>query len=318
MIKRLKNRAKAWYEERAEWIDPKIEKLKTITLPGLDGVPVWDVALFFWKEVTQDRLATRAKSIAYSFFIALFPAIIFLFTLIPFIPIEGFQSNLLGLIEDLLPTDSAFDALLGPISEIIYRPQNSLLSISLLFAFYFSTDGVLAIMDSFDKRYSLFIQRNFIIKRWIAFKLTLLLFLLFLVSIALIIAGQEFMIWLKELLHIRSQGVQIGIEILRYLIIISLFFFTIGTIFRYAPATKRNWKYFSPGTSLATFLSLVASIGFSFFVSNFGRYNQIYGSIAAVIIVLIWLYINALSLLIGFELNASIYYNKSLSEQEKK
>lgn len=316
MFERIRNRLQAWYEKKLKDWEPQIERAKKITFPGLDKVPAYDVAIFFWNEVTRDRIVTRAKSIAYSFFIALFPGVIFLFTLIPFIPIEGFQPQLMEMMENLLPTDKTFNALLSSISDIIYEPQGSLLSISLLITFYFSTNGVLAIMDSFDKQYSLFFQRNFIVKNWIAFKLTLILFFLFISSVVLIIAGEWILNAIRDWLDIRSALMSFSLEFLRILVTIALFLLSIGTIYRYAPATERNWKFLSPGTTLATILSLLSSLGFSFFVSNFGRYNQIYGSIAAVVIVLIWLYLNALVLLIGFELNASIYYNKSLADQQ--
>lgn len=296
-------------------MEKRIQWLSTVSAPGLDGVPVFNVASFFIGELKNDRILTRAKSIAYSFFLALFPAIIFLFSLIPYIPVEGFQESLLEFIYDIMPTDGGMDALLGPIADIIYKPQSSLLSVSLILTLFFSTNGVIAIMDSFDKTKKYFKQRNFLQARWVSLKLTLILFVLFVATILLIIGGKELVIWIQDKLDMKSTSSMLLFEGLRFLITVLLLFFSIGTIYRYAPATTRNWGIFSPGATLATVLSIVTSSAFSYYLANFGSYNQIYGSIAAIIIILIWLYINALVLLIGFELNVSIYYHKSLLKE---
>ncbi|NNC96183.1 MAG: YihY/virulence factor BrkB family protein [Chitinophagales bacterium] len=287
-------------------------RLKQFTLPGFEGVPVFNVLQFFIQELERGTLPTRAKSIAFSFFLAIFPFIIFLFTLIPYIQIENFQESITTLVQQIMPNAASYDLIKATIEDVVNRPRGGVLSLNIILALFFSTQGVLAMMDSFDKAQPIFKKRNFLLRQWIAFKITALLMLMFLISIVLIIGGRGLYFELLEMLNITSSYGGLFFETIRYIIILLLFFFSISLIFFYGPAVKDRWRFITLGSTVTTVLSIGFSLGFSYYVTNLVEYNSFYGSIGTIILVLIWIYLNSLILLIGFELNTGIYYHKSL------
>ena len=289
-----------------------VEWAETVRLPGFDNVPLYDVVVFFVNEIKRDVINVRAKSIAYTFFLALFPSVLFLFTLIPYIPVDNLQENLVALIKELLPDESIFKIFEQTITGVVVEQRGGLLSIGLLMTLFFSTNGVLGIMESFDKSYSTFKKRNILRKRWVALKLTIVLFFLLILSIVLIVAGNQILEFLLSTFDIFTPLTFILFNTLKWLIILLLFFNSISFIYYYGPATKKKFKFISAGSTLATILAILISIGFSYFISNFATYNKIYGSIGTIIALLVYIYLNSFALLIGFELNASIAYNKNL------
>jgi len=302
-------------KSKLPFINSIIEWAKRVSLPGFNKVPIYNVVVFFFYEVKQDVLPVRAKSISFTFFLAIFPAIIFLFTLIPYIPVENLQNNLIALIQEVLP-GNVFQFIDSTIQDIVKKPRGGLLSIGFLLALYISSNGVIGMIDSFDKSNETFVKRNGLTKRWIAIKLTLILFFLLFSSLVLIVIGNKVLGFVLGELNISRFYLYLFMT-LKYIIILLLYFISISTIYYYGPAVKKKWDFMSAGSTLATFLCIAISLGFSFFVNNFGAYNKVYGSIGTIIALLMWLYLNSFSLLIGFELNAAIAYNKNLLEGEK-
>jgi membrane protein len=295
----------------------RIDYLKTVTIFGFDRVPVYKVLKFFVAETMHNsNLVNRAKAIAFSFFLAIFPFIIFLFTLIPYVPIEGLQQDLMDLIREVMPSQAAFSIIENTVEDIVNHQRGGLLSLGAVLTLYFSSNGVLAMMDSFDKSYSIYKQRNYIEKQLIAFYITLLLTGMLILSVVLIILGEDLLNLLLDFLKIRNSVTAVILNVLRYLIILALFLFSISLIYYYGPATRFKWRFISTGSTFATLLSILISGAFSYYVENFARYNEFYGSLGTIAIVLIWLYLNSYALLIGFELNASIYYHKTFDEIE--
>jgi len=289
------------------------ERAKEFTLPGFDSVPIYEVLVFLRNEIRRNVISMRAKAIAFTFFLALFPALIFLFTLIPYIPIPGLQNNLISFIQDLLPTDT-FALLEKTIRGVIQEQRGGLLSIGLLLSLFVSTNGVMAMMESFDKSYAVFVQRSAIEKRWVALKLTIVIFFLLVISIITIVEGNLMLKLLLKTFHILTPFNFILFSTLKWFIILLLFFNSISFIYYYGPAVKKKFRFISAGSTLATALVILISIGFSYFVNNFGQYNRFYGSIGTIIALQIYIYLNAFALLLGFELNASIAINKNLRE----
>ena len=289
------------------------ERAKSVTLPGFDSVPLYDVLVFFTNEIRRNVISVRAKAIAFTFFLALFPGLIFLFTLIPYIPFHGLQEDLIAFLKELLPID-AFALLENTIRGVIQEQRGELLSIGLLLALFVSTNGVMAMMESFDKTYAVFVKRNSLVKRWIALKLTIVIFFLLVISIIAIVEGNQMLKLLLKTFQILTPFNFILFSALKWLIIILLFFNSISFIYYYGPAVKKKFRFISAGSTLATFLVILISIGFSYFVNNFGNYNRFYGSIGTIIALQIYIFLNAFALLLGFELNASIAINKNLRE----
>lgn len=291
------------------------QKLLSFTLPGFDGVPVFVVIKFFLSEIQKDQIPTRARSISYSFFIAFFPGIIFLFTLLPYIPLDGFQANLITIINEVIPKNVVQNFILVTIDDVLNKPRGGLLSFASILTLYFSTQGMVSMIMSFNKSYSIYIKRNFFSMRWLAFKLTLLLFVLFISSVALLIVGSQLINSIISHFDILSSFAIFSLNALRYIIILLLYFISISTIYYYGPATKKKFKFISAGSTMATFGSILASLVFSYYVSGLDRYNTVYGFFGSIIMFLGWMYINSFVLLLGFELNASIYYNRNLKHK---
>jgi membrane protein len=242
------------------------------------------------------------------------PACIFLFTLIPFLPIEGFKSQLFELIRDLIPGENNNAAIISFLEDFTGRRRNDLLSVGFILALFFSSNAMIGIMRSFNKmEYIGFSRRHFLHDRWVAIKLTLILFLIILLSIAAMVSRGAVLSWLG----VKDPTVRLIIFNLRWVVIVLLFFFNISFIYKHAPSVHKKWKLINPGSILATFMMIVFTMVFSWYMANFGNYNKLYGSIGSVLILMLLIYFNSLVLLIGFELNVSISSLRRLSDQRK-
>ncbi|MEO6489774.1 MAG: YihY/virulence factor BrkB family protein [Ferruginibacter sp.] len=292
-----------------------LQQTKHWHLPGFEGVPLYDVIRFFYRQLKTHGLFERASAISYNFIMAIPPSLLFLFTLIPNLPFiskKSIQIQLHTLIFDIIPAKVYNREVIKFVDSFIYDSRIALLSFSLLFSLFFASSAMMGLMRSFNKKYLGFQQRKGLHQRWIAIKLTMLLFgLLFLYLLLLISQGAILKLMVKD------SGWRQVIGYSRWAFIILLIFYAIAFIFKYAPAVHIRWKLNSPGTILATFLSILATIGFSEFVNNFGRYNVLYGSIGTIMMVMALIYINSLALLIGFELNVSIKSLKAIAMQRE-
>jgi membrane protein len=238
-------------------------------------------------------------------FLALFPALIFIFTLIPFIPIDNFQEILLGLLKDITP-QKAWEAVEYTVIDIVTRPRGSLLSLGFFLALFFATNGINSLIDAFNASYHTIESRGIFMQRWVAIVLVFLLAILLVIAIAALTMGTAFFNYLdqKEIIHDRF--VIILIQWIRWIVLLALTYFGISFIYYWGPARKTPFKFFSAGSSLATLFMMVINIGFNFYANNVAQYNALYGSIGTLLLILLWVYFNSLILLIGFELNASI------------
>jgi membrane protein len=253
--------------------------------------------------------------------LAIFPALTFIFSLIPYLPFfNNLDVSILNLLKEILPNKETYafiKSFIQPLLEDLAKnKRGGLLTGSGLLVLFLTSNGVMAIMSSFDKAYDHYKQRNAFQSRLIAFKITFLLFTLFFFSIILIILGQDLLALLLDKLQIFSTFTQVLLNLLRYVLIILLFFFSISLIYYYGPATKTKYKFISTGATVATVLSILISLGFSYWVSNFNKLNVIFGSIGTIMLLMIWLNINSFVLLIGYEINASIHYNSLLRKRE--
>ena len=311
MLKKQLHKARIKHPKLFHW-------LRTFTLPGFSGIPAHEVFRFLIEEIQKDQIPTRARSIAYSFFLAFFPGLIFLFTLLPYIPLDNLQLQVLEFVKELTPNMDVYTFIQTTLDSLLNQTRESLTIAGFLFTLYFVTQGVVSMILSFNKSYSIYQRRNFFQMRWVALKLTFILFSLFILAVLFIMAGNKFVNLLLELYDIKNSTTVILSSAIRYLMIIILFFFSISSIYYFGPAVKKKWKLFTPGATFATIFSILASLVFSYYVSNFGRYNKIYGSLGTIILTLVWLYTNAFVLLIGFELNASIYYKREERKELEK
>ncbi len=306
---------------RYPFLGPLSDKVKTFTVPGFDGIPVLDVVRFFAAEIRANSLPIRSQGIAFSFFLAFFPALTFVFTLIPYIPyFSDLDKSIMNLLKEVLPNKETFNfiqSFIEPLlNDLANHKRGGLLTGSAFLVLFLTSNGVIAMMSSFDKSYAHYRKRNTIQERFVALKITILLITLFIFTITLIILGQESVAFVFDWLKIQNKFTHLLINMLRYMLILLMFFFSISLIYYYGPATRKKYKFISTGATVATILLILVSVGFSFWVNNFNRLNVIFGSIGTIMLFMIWLNINSFVLLIGYEINASIHYNKTLRQKE--
>lgn len=278
---------------------------KRVRIPGFDGLPLYDVMAFFIIGIQKGSLNIRASSVAFNFIVAIFPAIIFLFTLLAYIPYEGFQEQLLGLMAEFLPT-STYVVVRETFEDIITQQRGGLLSVTVVSALYFSTNGISSLIDSFNATYHTIESRSYLVQRAISMGIMLVLVLITVTAIGLILFGKMGFAYLSETGLIHGTLAITVLNLTRWGITLLLIFFGVSVLYAFGPARRTQWRFFSAGATLSTGLMIVASVGFRFFVENFGTYNKLYGSIGTLLVVMLWMLINATVLLIGFELNASI------------
>jgi membrane protein len=303
-------------------LEPVDEWLHVFTLPGLDSVAVYDVYKFFRSEIRRNSLTIRSRAIAYSFFLSLFPAILFIFSLVPFIlgfyDPENVNKYITGLVKSVSPSQDVFKFLwniIGPLVKEFTHKSPSLLTGSFIFTLFLASNGVVAMMSSFDKTYDDYHKRTAIMTRLVAMKISVLLIALFIFSIVLIVLGHNLLDWIFALLHIHDSFTRVLFIFIRYVSIVLLFFFSISLIYYYGPAVKKKYRFISTGSTIATVLSILTSIVFSYYLTHYARYNKLYGPIGTVIAIMIWLNLNALVLLIGYEINVAIYYHRSIKQK---
>lgn len=300
-------------------VDRIIAKSKRTSLPGFHKVPIYDVAKFFAIEMQKDGLAERAASVSFNFLMAIPPTFMFIFTLLPLIPLNNIEPTLYSVLRDMSPNQNSYNIIHGVIYDFLHTQRYGLLSFTFVLTFFFSSNGMLGIMRTFNQVYKGNKKRSFFHRRWVAIKLTSLLILLFIVSMTLIIAQNALFNVLFTFLHIQKTALTLFIiNAARWVIIIFLFFTIFSLVYTYGPALDQRWRFITAGSTLATILTILTSFGFSFYVNNLSRYNKIYGSLGTLIILMIWIFLNALILLIGYELNACINIAKEDAEERAK
>lgn len=286
---------------------------KTNSLPGFHGISIYTLVNFIFQELKKNDLSTRASAMSYHFFLALFPAIVFLFTLTAYLPkeLDVFKALQISM-KNFLPEDASNYLWDNIISGLRPQAKTSLLSLGFFLAIFFASSGIHAMMKGFDKTYkSSFRKRNFLEKQTVAITLTLLLGILLILSVILLILGGTIFNWFFGLLKL-SLLTSYSIKALQYFIVILLFFTVIDLIYRFGPALRKPLGFFSPGTIFAVSMSLITSILFGYFVDNFSQYHKVYGAISALIITLLWIRLNVIILILGFEINAAILVNRKL------
>lgn len=287
-----------------------IEWTKVCVLPGFSPLPIYTVATFFFREIGKDTLVNKASSLAYNFMLAIFPGIIFLFTLIPYIPKRiGFQEGLMSLLALVLP-NNAYLAFEATINDIVNIQNGSLLSIGFFLSLFFATNGVHNLMIAFNKSSLIVETRSLLKRRLVALILTIVLVVSMIICIAAMTLGELAIDFFRKEINYNGRLTIYAIKITQWALLGVLYFINVSILYRYGPAHAKKWKFFSAGSWLATILAFLTIWGFSFYINNFSAYNKIYGSIGTLMVVMIWLYLNSLILLVGFELNASVDLSK--------
>jgi membrane protein len=301
------------------WARYLIAKSKNIILPGFDQVPLYDVIVFFFEQVKKVGLSDRASAISFNFLMAIPSGVIFLFTLIPYLPVSTqITDELLLLTKDIAPNHNTYLLVKNFLDDFLNTPRSGLLSAGFVLAIYYASNAIMGMMRSFNRSLVNVNQRKFFADRLMAIRMTTVIILLIIVTIMLLITQGTLFNYLMRWLDIQNGWVKYIIHSIRWLFLVAVILFGIGFIYKYAPAISKRWKLASPGAILATFLIFCSTYGFSFWVNNFGSYNKVYGSIGTILILMLIIYINSFILLVGYELNVSIHSLKAMAEQRKR
>jgi len=284
---------------------------KKIILPGFEGMPLYDVVKFFFSGLQNGYIDARASAMSFKFFMALFPFLIFLFTLIPYIPIDNFQIQLLELLEQILPHD-AYTFIKETIEDLVLEKHTGLLSFGILFTLFLATNGVEAMLVAFNSSSHLSQFSTSILQQKLrAFIILMVLVFTIIFTIGTIIGTSIAIRYLQDQDLITKTWAIYLVNTLQIFILLVVYFLSISFIYYYGNIKSKRFRFISAGATFATVLSLLLTLGFAYYVNNFGNYNKIYGSLGAMIVLMLWLYYNSIALLLGFELNASIRHASS-------
>lgn len=293
------------------------KRLKVIVLPGFDGMPLYYVLSFFFRGLFKGVLTYRAAAIAYNFFLALIPFILFLFTLIPYVTTTNYQSELLELLDDVIPSN-IFSMVKSTLVEIISRPKSGLLSLGFLMAIYFATNGVDAILEGFNQSYHRIKTWPWWKQKFYAFLLMLVISFLGFISMLFLTSGKLIINTLGKYELITGNVTIVLLLVTQWIVVIGVMLLTVSILyyFGHRKDSKDHYRFFSAGSIFSTGLFIVGGLMLKAYFENFSNYNVLYGSIGSLIILLVWIFYNSLIILVGFELNESIRRSRELSESK--
>jgi membrane protein len=277
---------------------------KSVKLPYSEGLTLYHLAELYISGILKGDISYRAGAIAFSFFMSLFPFALFILNLIPYIPIEGFQEDFMQFVADNVPP-TTYDAISGTLADILLNSHKSLLSTGILLSILLMSNGLNAILSGFQNSMHITIKRTYFKQYGVAIALSLVLTLLLILTVASIVT---FEIVIRSL---ASRGI-IGqdallLQIGRYLFLILMILTTTSLLFKFAAKETRGAAFFSYGSVFSTLLFGLTSFGFSIYVVRFSKYNELYGSIGTLLVLMLYIWINCFILLLGFELNALIH-----------
>lgn len=302
-------------EDQIEKI-PVLNKLmaftKTIKVPGLEGVSLYEILELYGIGIAKGAFSYRAGAIAFSFFMALFPFALFILNLIPYIPLEGFQEDFLEFVSDGVPPNT-FGAIETILSDIMNNSYKSLLSFGFLMSIFLMANGLNAILGGFESSYHVTIKRGYFRQYAVSIGLSLIFSFLLIVTISSIIVSEVFIQKLSNQFDLDSV---IIVEWARYAFILTMLFVSTSFLFKYGTRETKQIPFINAGAMLTVVLVIVTSYVFGIYVTKFARYNELYGSIGTLLVLMFYIWINCMILLLGFELNAII--NKHKRDQEKK
>ena len=280
-----------------------VKPLQRIKLPWLQGLSLYDLLELYGLGIAEGALSYRAGAIAFSFFMALFPFALFILNLIPYIPIEGFQQDFLNFVSESVPPNT-YDAVAAIINDILNNSHSGLLSSGFIMAIFLMANGLNAILGGFETSHHIIIKRGFFSQYFVALGISLILSFLLLVTVAMIVVFEVFIqkTIIQDVLSDRIPLIILG----RYAFVILMILITTSILFRFGVKHDKNRSFISIGSVFTTILIILSSYIFGIWVIKFSKYNQLYGSIGTLLIMMFYIWINCMILLLGFELDAAI------------
>lgn len=278
----------------------------------LQSIYLWDttVSLYhvlkiLWKKIITFDIDQRAASVSYSFLLAVFPGVIFLFTLIPFVPIDNLDGLIMNFLRDAMP-QGIYENTSNTIQDIVSRRRSDVLSFGFFFTVFAATNGMMALMRAFNMALQVREKRSYLKARFIALFLTLLLIVVLISAILVLIVGTIIIDFLFSKGLLNENFNFYLLQIVRYGGIFLIFYLGICAIYYFAPAVHKRLRFFNFGALISSILGILVTNLFSFYLANFNSYNKLYGSIGTLIALMVWIYLVALILILGFEINISV------------
>ena len=291
-----------------KWAPVRIvaDGMKHVVLPGFEGLSLYEVGKFFYLEMKNVNLNERCAAVTYNFVMAIPPSMLFLFALVPYLPLKNAEHTVLAMVRLIAPTQGLYKSISGVIIDFMHTEQRKVLSFGLLLTLYFSSNGIMGLMRSFDNSEHVYVRRSGLRRRWVAIKLTFLLYcVVILAMVAFIIQTQLVNKFIQKIFV----SVFLG-KFLTILLVVAIVLCVISVIYSYGPSISHKFRFISPGSVFATILLVLATIAFYYLANNFLNYNKVYGSIGTLIAFMVWIWLNTMVILIGFELNVSIVLGK--------
>ena len=279
---------------------------RKVIIPGFEGISLWEILFFFVWSIRKGLISTRASSLAFHFYLALIPFALVLVVSCAYVPFFDLKQDIIPILSGFIP-ELLVDKFIDGLNEFENSTVNSIISIGFVLSLYFISNGFSVMIRAFNSSKIKFEKRSWLSNKLVSFALVFG----FVTSIIIIFL---FMVWQRKLLMIGASTfsfIEHNFDWMNYslafLFIGAIIYFGVAVLYYVGPANHTNFRFFSAGATLATILIIIIFLLYSFYIQNFANYNALYGSVGTVIIILMWIYLNAYALLIGFELNASIH-----------
>jgi len=296
-------RSRSFKKKSLRWFVGTFQKVK---IPGLEGMSLYNFLRLFTHGIIEGALTSRAGSIAFSFFIALFPFALFVLTLIPYIPIEGFQEDFIEFIFKAMPSEQSANAVSGVLDDIANNKYGGLLSFGFLLSILLMTNGVNAILSGFEYTHHNIENRTIIKQYLVSLGLSLILTLLLFITVGVLIFLEYLLNTLNKDGIVSNAG--FWVVIIQIIIMISMILVAISVLYYFGTKEGHKISFFSPGTVFTAICLVINFEIFKVYLLKFAQYNELYGSIGTVIVIMLFIWLNSIILLLGFELNTSLIH----------
>jgi len=287
--------------------------LKKIIIPGFNGLSLFELLVMYVQGIIRGAFTTRASAISFSLFMAFFPFLLFLLNLIPFIPVDGFQEEFMSFLYSFLPpkTSVFFDSM---INDIVNKQRVGLLSSTFVLSMLLMANGINAVFSGFNNSYHTKITRGFLQQYGVALGVAVIVALFLFATVYITL---YFVYYINVYERFVVGDVLFWLDVGRLALFVLMIYITMATLFYFGSKDNKSLSFFSPGAFLTTFLVVVTTYLFGFYIDNFSKYNELYGSIGALLILMVYIWINSNLVLLGYELNASLKNHKQKTDITK-
>jgi len=279
---------------------------KKVTFKRLEGLSLYDILELYFIGIIQGAFTNRAAAVAFNFFMAIFPFLLFILNLLPLMPLENFQEDFFKFLSENVPPNT-FEAIHEIIRDIMNNSNKGLLSSGFILAIFLMANGVNSMLAGFENSYHITITRSFIRQYLVSMVLGISFCIILLFTVALIVVTEVFVNFF-EYKYLDSVLV---LSWIRYIFVVMMILLCVSFMFRFGSKQFKRTSFISIGSVITTILIVLSSYGFGIYVLRFAKYNELYGSIGTLLVVMIYIWLNCMILLLGFELNAAINRLKS-------